>query len=99
MPKIDPIINRLKILAQGARFDASCASPYGGGLTFNERRRDISRFIYHSWTEDGRCVPILKVLLTNYCIYDCAYCHNRRSNDIERSTFTPEELANITSEL
>lgn len=97
--KQDPVIKKLKLLAQGARFDASCASDYGGGLTFKERESNISRYIYHSWTEDGRCVPILKVLLTNYCIYDCAYCHNRRSNDIERSSFTPEELAQITSEL
>ncbi len=99
MPKSDPIIERLKILAQGARFDASCASDQGGGLTFNQRRKDVSRYIYHSWTENGRCVPILKVLLTNYCIYDCAYCHNRRSNDIERSSFAPEELASVTFEL
>lgn len=99
MPVVDPIINKLKILAQGARFDASCASSSGGGLTYKDRTRDISKFIYHSWTENGRCIPILKVLLTNYCIYDCAYCQNRRSNDIERSTFTPEELANTTSKL
>jgi len=92
-------IKKLKILAQGARFDASCTSNIGGGLTFKEREKSISRFIYHSWTESGRCVPILKVLLTNYCIYDCAYCQNRRSNDIERITFTPEELARICYEL
>lgn len=99
MSKASPIIQKLKILAQGARFDASCTSDFGGGLTFNARKKDIAKYIYHSWTEDGRCVPILKVLLTNYCIYDCAYCQNRRSNDIERSSFTPEELASITSEL
>jgi putative DNA modification/repair radical SAM protein len=92
-------IKKLKILAQGARFDASCASNLGGGLTYKERDRGISRYIYHSWTESGRCIPILKVLLTNYCIYDCAYCQNRRSNDIERATFTPEELAGITYKL
>jgi len=92
-------IKKLKILAQGARFDASCASNLGGGLTYKERERGISRYIYHSWTESGRCIPILKVLLTNYCIYDCAYCQNRRSNDIERATFTPEELAGITYKL
>ncbi len=99
MPFVDPLIKRLRLLAQGARFDASCASGMGGGLTFMERTHDISRYIYHSWTEDGRCVPILKVLLTNYCIYDCAYCCNRRSNDTERSTFSPEELAQLTFEL
>ncbi|MCX7958158.1 MAG: putative DNA modification/repair radical SAM protein [Deltaproteobacteria bacterium] len=99
MPKGERIIDRLRILAQGARFDASCASDLGGGLTFKERKKDISRFIYHSWTDSGRCVPILKVLLTNYCIYDCAYCYNRRSNDIERDSFMPEELAYITSQL
>jgi len=99
MSDLENALKRLRLLAQGARFDASCASDMGGGLTFKERRKDISRYIYHSWTEDGRCVPILKVLLTNYCIYDCAYCQNRRSNDIERSTFSPEELSGITYEL
>ena len=52
--------------------------------------------ICHTWTEDGRCVSLLKVLLTNHCEYDCAYCANRRSNDIARAAFQPEELADLT---
>lgn len=93
------IIRKLKILAYSARYDASCASDTGSGLTVRERKSEISRYIYYSWTESGRCVPLLKVLLTNYCIYDCAYCHNRRSNDIERVSFSPEELAMVVYDL
>ena len=52
--------------------------------------------ICHSFTSDGRCISLLKILLTNYCIYDCAYCINRISNDIERAAFTPEEVIDLT---
>lgn len=93
------IIQKLKILAYAAKYDASCASDIGGGLTVRERKSEISRYIYYSWTESGRCMPLLKVLLTNYCIYDCAYCHNRRSNDIERVSLSPEELAMVAYDL
>ena len=54
--------------------------------------------ICHSWSEDGRCISLLKVLFSNCCVYDCAYCHNRKSNDVPRAQFTPEELAELTIE-
>jgi len=87
---------RLAILAESARYDVSCAS--SGSKRFN---RDgignaASCGICHSWTSDGRCVSLLKILLTNACIYDCAYCVNRRSNDVPRASLTPEEVAELT---
>ena len=54
--------------------------------------------ICHSYTPDGRCVSLLKILLTNYCIYDCGYCINRRSSDVRRARFTPEEVVRLTLE-
>jgi len=54
--------------------------------------------ICHSFAEDGRCISLLKIMLSNYCIYDCAYCYNRKSNDIPRTSFTPDEIANLTIE-
>ncbi len=88
---------RLEILADSAKYDASCScsgtsrkgTPGGVGGT-------ASSGICHSWTADGRCVSLLKILLTNACIYDCAYCVNRRSNDIPRTAFTPDELVGLT---
>ncbi|GFE57680.1 putative DNA modification/repair radical SAM protein [Geobacter sp. AOG1] len=87
---------RLVILAESAKYDVSCAS--SGSKRYN---RDgignaASCGICHSWTSDGRCVSLLKVLLTNACIYDCAYCVNRRSNDVPRASLTPEEVAELT---
>lgn len=52
--------------------------------------------ICHSWSDDGRCISLFKVLMTNYCIYDCAYCVNRASNDIPRVAFSPNEIVNLT---
>jgi len=87
---------KVKILSGAAKYDVSCAScgvsrtaPQGLGSA-------VSAGICHSWSDDGRCVSLLKVLLTNYCIYDCAYCANRRSNDIPRAAFTPRELIDLT---
>jgi len=77
------IQEKLEILANAAKYDVSCASSgsrrenRGGGLG-----NSVSGGICHSFTEDGRCVSLLKILFTNYCIYDCAYCANRSSNDI-----------------
>ncbi|MDD4369175.1 MAG: putative DNA modification/repair radical SAM protein [Oscillospiraceae bacterium] len=87
------VVDKLGILAAAAKYDVSCSSsgstrarPSGGlGQAF-------SAGICHSWTADGRCVSLLKVLFTNQCIYDCAYCINRRSNDIPRAAFEPAEL-------
>jgi len=90
------ILEKLEVLGAAAKYDVSCASSgskrekhFGFGSTF-------SAGICHSWTDDGRCISLLKVLFTNECIFDCAYCINRRSNDIKRATFTPQEIAELT---
>jgi putative DNA modification/repair radical SAM protein len=91
------IFDKLAILSDSAKYDVSCSSSgveeekkYGGiGSTENSG-------ICHTFTSDGRCVSLLKVLLTNFCIYDCAYCINRVSNDTKRVAFSPRELANLT---
>ncbi len=86
---------KLTILADAAKYDASCASSgsdRGGGKIGNT----VGMGICHSWAADGRCVSLLKILMTNACVYDCAYCPNRRSNDRPRATFTPQEIAELT---
>lgn len=92
-------IEKLKILADAAKYDVSCAS---SGTSRSNVKGGIGTTsgwgICHSFTPDGRCVSLFKVLLTNRCIYDCAYCSNRRSNDIRRTAFTPVELAELTVE-
>src|SRR5512141_2498792 len=88
---------KLHILADAAKYDASCASSESsrkripGGLG-----NAASGGICHSFTPDGRCVSLLKILLTNYCIYDCVYCVNRVSSDTPRARFTPEEVITLT---
>lgn len=93
----EEITEKLKILAESAKYDVSCAS---SGTTRKSTPDGIGNTagwgICHSFTEDGRCVSLLKIMLTNYCIYDCAYCINRRSNDIKRSAFTADELVELT---
>ena len=92
-------LEKLKILAGAAKYDVSCAS---SGTSRSNTKKGIGNAsgwgICHSFTEDGRCISLLKIMLTNYCIYDCAYCVNRKSNDIPRTSFTPEEIANLTIE-
>lgn len=91
------LLEKLRILSDAAKYDVSCSSsgsnrkntPFGIGNA-------CSSGICHSFTPDGRCISLLKILLTNYCIYDCSYCINRMSNDIERTAFTPEEVAELT---
>ncbi len=91
------LMEKLKILADSAKYDVSCVSsgssrkntPGGIGSSF-------SAGICHSFSSDGRCISLLKILMSNSCIYDCAYCVNRSSNDIPRSTFTPEEIVELT---
>ena len=89
---------KLSILADAAKYDASCAS--SGTDKRNSRDKGIGSTtgagICHSYTPDGRCVSLLKILLTNYCIYDCLYCINRVSSDVPRARFTPEEVVNLT---
>ena len=93
------IFDKLQILAEAAKFDVSCAS---SGTTRNNPQKGLGSTagwgICHSFTEDGRCVSLLKIMLTNHCIYDCAYCANRKSNDIQRSTFSVSELVELTIE-
>lgn len=89
-------LEKLKILADAAKYDVSCAS---SGTSRAGTKDGIGSAvgwgICHSFTPDGRCVSLFKVLLTNHCIYDCAYCSNRRSNDVKRTAFTPDELAEL----
>ena len=93
------IRRKLAILADAAKYDASCASSGSkrtatpGGLGNTE-----GMGICHSYTPDGRCVSLLKILLTNYCIYDCQYCVNRASSDTPRARFTPAEVVSLTLE-
>ncbi|MGD2036007.1 MAG: putative DNA modification/repair radical SAM protein, partial [Bacteroidales bacterium] len=93
----DKVIEKLKILSGSARYDVSCASS-GTRRTNNGKGLGNAAAwgICHSFTEDGRCIALLKVMLTNHCIYDCAYCISRRSNDVKRATFTVRELTDIT---
>src|ERR1700744_6234780 len=83
---------KLRILADAAKYDASCASSGApkraagkGGLG------STSNGICHAYTPDGRCVSLLKILLTNYCLFDCAYCINRRSSNVARARFSVDE--------
>ena len=92
-------LQKLEILADAAKYDASCASS-------GAKRKDSSNGkgvgstggvgICHSYTPDGRCVSLLKILLTNVCIYDCHYCINRRSSNVRRARFTAEEVVQLT---
>lgn len=91
------LMQKLGILGESARYDVSCASSGSAGRASGSGIGNTALGgICHTWTEDGRCVSLLKVLQTNYCAYDCAYCANRNSNDIPRAAFTPEELADLT---
>lgn len=89
--------NKLKILADAAKYDASCAS----SGSKRERTKDgigntEGMGICHSYTPDGRCISLLKLLLTNVCIWDCSYCINRKSSDVKRARFTPDEIVRLT---
>ena len=91
------ISEKLRILSSAAKYDVSCSS---SGSNRKSKKDDFGSTstsgICHTFTPDGRCVSLLKILLTNYCIYDCAYCINRSSNDIERASFTVDEVVNLT---
>lgn len=87
---------KLKILGEAARYDASCSSSGSRRGADSGTGSTLQSGVCHSWSDDGRCISLLKVLFTNYCIHDCAYCVNRRSGDIPRAMFTPEELCEIT---
>lgn len=87
---------KLKILADAAKYDVSCASSGSTRKNTNKGLGDTGSGICHTYTSDGRCVSLLKILLTNFCIYDCAYCVTRKSNDIERTAFTVKEVVDLT---
>lgn len=93
----DKLKDKLEILADAAKYDVSCSSSGGNRKNTNKGLGDSSASgICHTYTEDGRCVSLLKILLTNFCIYDCAYCVTRKSNDIIRAAFTVEEVVDLT---
>ena len=91
------LLDKLNILADAAKYDAACTS---SGLDRSGRPGTIGSTTLagccHSFSADGRCISLLKVLQTNFCVYDCQYCVNRRSNDVPRAAFTPEELCELT---
>lgn len=95
----ESVVEKLKILAESAKYDVSCAS---SGVSRSHKQGQVGSAagwgICHSFAEDGRCISLLKIMLTNYCIYDCAYCINRRSNDIRRATLSVSELVGLTME-
>lgn len=93
-------IEKLRILAESAKYDVSCSS---SGTVRSGKKGMVGNTvggvgICHSFADDGRCISLLKVMLTNYCMYDCAYCINRRSNDIKRATLSVSELEEIVME-
>lgn len=91
------IEEKLKILSDSAKYDASCSS--SGSKRANTKdgigNGDVAG-ICHSWGADGRCISLLKILMSNCCLYDCKYCINRFSNQVKRATFTPREVADLT---
>ena len=92
-----PIDKKLRILSDAAKYDVSCSSSGSGRKnTNNGLGNGAISGICHSWSADGRCVSLLKILMTNYCIYDCKYCISRKSNDIERAILTPDEIVRLT---
>ena len=91
------IREKLEILADAAKYDVSCSSSGSSRKNHNKGLGDAEGTgICHTYTEDGRCVSLLKILLTNHCIYDCAFCVSRRSNDITRAAFTVDEVVELT---
>ena len=87
---------KLKILSDAAKYDASCSSSGSNRKNNNGIGNTSISGICHSYSNDGRCISLLKILMTNICIYDCKYCLNRRSNNIKRAIFTPEEVCYLT---
>lgn len=90
------IKEKLKILSDSAKYDASCSSSGSKRESKNTLGTTAISGICHSFSNDGRCISLLKILMTNCCIFDCKYCLNRKSNNIKRAIFTPEEVCEIT---
>jgi putative DNA modification/repair radical SAM protein len=90
-------LEKLKILADAAKYDVSCSSSGSKRSNTNKGLGNATGMgICHSYTEDGRCVSLLKILLTNHCIFDCAYCVTRKSNDVKRAAFKVQEVVDLT---
>jgi putative DNA modification/repair radical SAM protein len=90
-------LEKLKILADAAKYDVSCSSSGSKRKNTKDGLGNATGMgICHSYTEDGRCVSLLKILLTNHCIFDCAYCVSRKSNDKKRAAFTVQEVVDLT---
>jgi putative DNA modification/repair radical SAM protein len=91
------LLNKVRILADAAKYDVSCSS---SGSTRSNKSGGVGNAaaagICHSWSADGRCISLLKILMTNICAYDCSYCINRSTSDVERAMLSPEEVAEIT---
>jgi len=92
----DRIAEKLGILADAAKYDVSCSSSGSNRKNSNKGLGTTGNGICHAYTEDGRCVSLLKILLTNHCIFDCAYCVSRKSNDVKRAAFTVQEVVDLT---
>lgn len=90
---------KLQILADAAKYDVACTS---SGSSRRGKKGELGNAeacgICHSFAADGRCISLLKILMTNHCAYDCKYCINRASNDVRRATFTPQEICELTVE-
>ena len=95
----DSLKEKLIILSDAAKYDVACTS---SGVSRSGKEgylgNSVAAGICHAFSADGRCISLLKILMTNHCIYDCKYCKNRVSNDIERALFTPEEICTLTIE-
>src|SRR5215207_3104738 len=93
----EKLAQKLRILADAAKYDASCASSGAPKRTAGASGLgSTSNGICHAYTPDGRCVSLLKILMSNYCLFDCAYCINRRSSNVERARFTVDEVVALT---
>lgn len=94
------LLKKLEILADAAKYDASCASSGTAKRSSQGKTGGIGSTegmgICHAYAPDGRCISLLKILLTNACVYDCLYCINRRSSNVQRARFTPEEVVTLT---
>jgi len=88
--------DKLEILADAAKYDVSCSSSGGKRTNIGGIGDASASGICHTYTEDGRCVSLLKILMTNYCIYDCSFCVSRRSNDVQRAAFSVKEVVDLT---
>ena len=98
MSRLD-ILQKLEVLADAAKYDASCASS-GTSKRSSQGGRGIGSTegmgICHAYAPDGRCISLLKILLTNHCVFDCHYCVNRKSSNVRRARFTPQEVVDLT---